>query len=280
MLILTGTTSVLQAQNIKVGVRAGADFTSLHGPLEANEEFSIGQGFHFGFNVSRYLTPDVSIRAELLYQQKGYTKRYNGNGYYPIKETDGSLKFIEGDVDYILEVSNAYVALPITFHYQPVRQIEVFAGLSPAFLINPIGNGNINFVSKENPDDLFFRQNFAYRYYQDEIGTTAESLYLPQVFCGEDIVTIPGAIGAYYFFDSELENERSFRWFDLSATIGAQFYINKSFYIGTRFEYSFFDLTNGAVDTSIESISDTGSFVFRNDIDRNLGLQVSVGFKF
>lgn len=274
------------AQDYKVGVRAGVDFTTLSGPTEANETFSVSQGFHFGFNVARYFTNQISVRAEFLYQQKGYKKNYQGAGYYGIKDSDNAIKYIPGDLDYILEVSNAYISLPITFHFQPVKQIEVYAGISPNFLINPIGNGNVLFVSSENPDRLFFRQTLAHRYYQDVVGGTGSTTGTttsstgPQVYCGDDIITVPSTIGAYYWQDSSDEGERAYKWFDLSAVIGTQIYVNKSFYVGARFEYGLIDTTNDNVDISLGSLHSNGGFQLNEDKDLNIGGQFSVGFRF
>lgn len=265
-------------QSTKVGVRAGLDFSTLLGPQEAAETSGISTGFHFGVNVSRYFTTSVGLRMELLYQQKGFRKEYNGVGYYPIKLVDGNLFYTEGNIDYILEVSNAYASIPITAHFQPASFIEFFAGLSANFLINPVGSGTIDFTSTSEPDRLFYRQTLQYAYFQDVAGGTGNSVNSPDVYVGDDVVSLPGAVGAYYFLDSD--NERIFRGFDVSAIIGTQVYINKSFYISLRAEYGFRDLTNDAVDFSLESLSDTGGFKVNADKDHQLSLQASVGFRF
>ena len=266
-------------QSVKVGVRAGLDFSTLNGPLEAAESFGLSTGFHFGVNVSRYFTNSFGLRAELVYQQKGFRKEYNGVGYYPIKLNDSnSLFYTEGNIDYILEVSNAYASIPITAHIQPFKFMEFFAGLSANFLINPVGSGTIDFTSTANPDRLFYRQTLQHAYYQDEAGMQGTSSSNPQVFVGEDIVTIPGAVGAYYFLDSN--DEKVFKGFDISAVVGTQVYVNKSFYIGLRAEYGLRDVTNDLVDFSLESLSETGGFKVNTDKDHQVTLEASVGFRF
>ncbi len=278
MLIIAFAPIMLMSQSTKVGVRAGLDFSTLQGPTEDAESFGVSTGFHFGVNVSRYLTSTFGFRAELLYSQKGFRKEYNGVGYYPIKLRDNNLFYTEGDIDYILEVSNAYASIPITAHIQPFSFLEFFAGFSANFLINPVGSGTVDFTSRSEPDRLFFRQTLQHSYYQDTAGGTGTSVNSPAVFVGEDIVTIPGAVGAYYIFDNN--DEKIFRGFDLSVIAGTQVYVNKSFYIGLRAEYGLRDITNDAVDVSLESLSDTGGFKVNDDKDHQVTLQASVGFRF
>ena len=268
----------MMGQQTKVGVRAGLDFVSVFGPKEANETTPFSTGFHFGINVSRYLNNNFGIRAELVYQQKGFRKEYNGTGFYPIK-VDDSLFFEEGNLDYVLEVSNAYVSLPITFHIQPIRQIEFFAGLSANFLINPVGSGIVDYTSNVNPDDIFFRQTLGYSYNSDTAGSINASTISPQVFIGDNIVTVPGSVGAYYLFD-ETDKLFSFRRLDISAVVGTQIYVNKSFYIGVRGEYGLTDLTRDEFDVSLENISPTGGLQLNSDKDHQFALELSVGFRF
>lgn len=270
----------MMAQETKVGVRAGLDFSTLVGPQETHESSPFSTGFHFGINVSRYLSNTFGIRAELLYQQKGFRKEYDGVGYYPLKTTDGSLYFEQGDIDYVLEVSNAYVSIPITAHIQPLKQLEFFAGVSANFLINPVGSGNVDFISIMNPDDIFYRHTLQYSYYQDSPGDTNTSTVSPQVFVGEDIVTIPGSVGAYYIFDESFEDERTIKSFDVSLVAGTQLYVNKGFYIGLRAEYGLRDITNDILDVSLESTSETGGLKFNDDKDQQLNFEASVGFRF
>lgn len=278
MILLAFAPILLMGQSIKVGVRAGLDFSTLYGPVESAESTGVSNGFHFGVNVSRYFTNSFGLRLELLYQQKGFRKEYNGVGYYPIKLEDTNLFYTEGNIDYILEVSNAYASIPITAHIQPFSFMEFFAGFSANFLINPVGSGTIDFTSTSDPERLFYRQTLQYAYYQDEAGMEGTSVHRPQVFVGEDIVSIPGAVGAYHFLDSN--DEKIFKGFDISAIVGTQIYVNKSFYIGLRAEYGFRDITNDRVDFSLESLSDTGGFKVNDDKDHQVTLQASVGFRF
>ena len=268
----------MMGQQTKVGVRAGLDFVSVIGPQEANETNPFSTGFHFGINVSRYLSNNFGIRAELVYQQKGFRKEYNGTGYYPIM-FDGSLYFEEGNLDYVLEVSNAYVSLPLTVHIQPIRQLEFFAGISANFLINPVGSGRVDYTSNVNPERFFFRQTLGYSYNSDTAGSRNTATIDPVVFIGEDLVTVPGSVGAYYLFDNA-DKLFSFRRFDVSAVLGTQIYVNKSFYIGIRGEYGLTDLTIDDYDVSLENTSPTGGLQLNADKDHQLAIELSVGFRF
>ncbi len=269
---------VLSAQSPKVGVRAGLDFSKFIGPLESGESYGYSNGFHFGINYSYPFTSIVGVTAELVYQQKGTQRKFEGLGYY--HGFDGlDPYFEEGEVDMLLNISNAYISLPLSVYLKPFKKFELFAGVSFDFLINPLGTGLLNFTSTNAPDDFFFEQSLNYQYYEDDPRGVKTSLYAPQVFRGDDIVVIPGAVGAYYHLDAEYDKEELFPWFNMSLLTGATYYIRKSFYISGRAELGLFDQTNDVVDISLSEYNGD-KFVFREDKDVHLGFQVSLGFKF
>ena len=273
--------SIIWAQGQKIGVRSGLDFSKFLGPLEEFESYDFSTGFHFGINYSYYFTPHFGVGAELVYQQKGTKRSYVGEGFYPIHKENFEFVYERGDVDMSLDISTAYLSIPITGYIKTLEKFELFAGLSANFLINPVGNGVFKFTSQDNPDGLFFQQSLSYQFYEDDPGSIANSSsqFNPAVFCGDDVVTIPGAVGAYYHLGTSFDKEELIPWFDLTGLAGLNYYINKSFYIGGRVEYGLFDLTNDKIDYSLRDFNATG-FNFRNDRDVHFGFQASVGFKF
>jgi len=271
--------SVLSAQSPKVGVRAGFDASKFLGPLENGESYDFSNGFHFGLSYSYPFTSYFGLTAELVYQQKGTQKLFNGPGYYH-GYFNGEEFFEPGNVDMVLNISNAYLSLPIMAYVKPFKKLEFFAGLSFDFLINPVGTGLFTFESSNAPDDFFFEQSLSFQYYEDDPRMAKNSLYAPQVFQGEEVVTIPGAIGAYYHLtQSEEERERLFSWFNMSAVGGLSYYLRKSFYVSGRLEIGLFDQTNEKADYSLGSYN-VDTFIFRDDRDVHFGYQFSFGFKF
>ncbi len=272
----------LQAQGHKFGVRAGTDFSKFIGPTEEGESFSFSNGFHFGINYSFFFTDYFGLGAELLYQQKGTQRNFNGDSFYPIhKPGETSWHFEDGQRDMALNISNAYISIPMTVHLKPFKKLEWIGGLNANFLILPVGSGSLTFTSDINPTGLFFDQTLVHQYYEDDNGDEFSSTapFNPAVFCGDDVVRIPGSVGAYYHIPTADDKERLFNWFDLTAVTGFNVYYNKSLYFGGRVEYGLLDLTNEKVDYSLAE-HNGNNFVFRDDRDVHFGFQVSLGFRF
>ncbi|MCB0615727.1 MAG: PorT family protein, partial [Phaeodactylibacter sp.] len=61
---------------------------------------------------------------------------------------------------------------------------------------------------------------------------------------------------------------------------GLAFYLNQGLYVGLRVNYGLSDLTRTERDVSRKELDDSNNFIFREDKDRNLTLQASVGFSF
>ncbi|WP_242929416.1 porin family protein [Pontibacter vulgaris] len=67
------TVSAAQAQNVKFGVRGGANISNLSGDLRDEDRFENKVGFHAGATLNFGIVDDFfSIQPELLYSQKGF----------------------------------------------------------------------------------------------------------------------------------------------------------------------------------------------------------------
>lgn len=79
--LIIGLTTNLEAQNFKYGVNAGTNFSvqSETGDLYNNDD--IKQGWHAGIYVNYYLTENLSLQAELNYDQKGSENANISNTY-------------------------------------------------------------------------------------------------------------------------------------------------------------------------------------------------------
>lgn len=274
------------SQLYKFGVRAGVDFSTINGETEMYETHSFNQGFHFGMSMARVLTPNFGFQLEIMYAQKGFVKEYHGPGYYPIRDLDQNLYYFPADVNYVLEMNNSYISMPIGIYGKFFEKFELGGGVAASFLINPRGGGTVDVVNTDEPDRLFFRQNLSYNYYSNIEGGFTSATVNPQVYVGDDVVTVPSSVGAYYFLNRPANAETQKRatqgmsWFDISTYVYARYFINKSFYFSLRGEYGFIDISKEAADFSLEKLSSTNTLKFNRDTDLNVNIQASVGFSF
>lgn len=283
----------VSSQSYKIGVRSGLNYSKFSGPLETsiNEEFAFSGGFHFGFNFTWYFLENFGVRGELLYIRNGSKTSFNGETYY-VTRLDGTDTNIEwGSREQILDISNAYLAFPITAHYQFHPKWEVFGGVSFNFLVSPSASGNISFDSKkctenadgtvdcENPDGFFFIQSLVYDYNSDQARGARSTDRNPIIDIDGESVSLPTSMGAYYYYE-ETPETNYINKFDMNLTFGMNYFVNRGFYTGLRVDYGLRDLTNNALDNSAADINLDGSFITRDDKDIHLGIQASVGFRF
>ena len=275
------------SQGSKIGVRAGLNYSWFNGPKEEGESFTTSNGFHFGINYSYYFSPYFGIRGEILYTQKGNTQNYVGDSYYILRR--GAERILDfGSVkEYKLEDSNAYVSLPISASVQITKRFEVFGGMSFDFLVGPRGTGILDYESNINIEDeheVFFIQSFENNYYGDEATTTPQfSNLTTALFYEGDLLVIPRAVAAYYFVDEKEGNK--YNWFDVGLHAGANYFLNKGFYIGLSFNYGLIDPTRTEMDFSLREVTNDNTFtdedfIRRDDNDHQISMQASVGFRF
>lgn len=290
----------LSGQEYKIGVRSGLNYSTFRGPLETavNEDFGFSGGFHFGINFTYYLTKDLGVRLEGLYIQNGAEQNVQGDSYTIIKLPDGNEHIETGVRTQNLEFSNAYMSLPLTLQLQLNRKWEIFGGAYINFLVGPTAGGKMQFDSRgictdevdietcENPEGIFFVQSLIYNYNSDNSLGAIQSSRNPVVEIDGENITMPGALGAYYYYDNmmgpeEREVDDGFiKKLDLGLTAGFNYFLNRGFYVGLRADYGLRDLTREKFDWSLQDLNTDGSFKTRDDNDRHFGFQTSFGFRF
>ncbi|UYZ58796.1 porin family protein [Hymenobacter latericus] len=113
LLLLTllglGAASAAQAQDIRLGLKAGANYSNLAGDLTDENRYDSKVGPHAGLMVNIGLTDDnfLSVQPELLFSQKGF--KYADNSYTDvfgnrIKET-GKVNYNYLDVPILLKIN-------------------------------------------------------------------------------------------------------------------------------------------------------------------------------
>lgn len=272
----------------KVGVRAGVNYSTFSGPLEMGESYGMSNGIHFGINYTYEMPNNFGFRAELLYIQRGSKQKYqdaDSMSYFIIDPiAPGSLEtFVEtGSKKLDLNITTGYFSIPLTVHYRVRRRFELFAGASLDFLVGPSARGKVDFTSKERPGQIRFIQSLDHRYGSDDEGdfNTFNNENIIILVDGEQ-VTIPKIIGAYYDFTEEQRDQGDrLNAFNIHLIGGLNYFINSGFYIGARYEYGLFDMTNNAVDYSLAELDEDDNYIFRDDKDIPISISVSFGFKF
>ncbi|MBT8230319.1 MAG: PorT family protein [Saprospiraceae bacterium] len=281
LFILVLTSIQLGAQH-RVGVRAGLNYSTFRGPVEQGEDYAIGNGFHFGINYTYELNDIFGIRGEILYVQRGAKQNYFSDDTYHIIRSLNINKFVEqGMVDLKMDISNAYLSIPVTAQLDVGRKLEIFGGMSVDFLVGPSGRGKLDFTSRDRPDDIFFIQSYDHRYNSDEAGEY--NVIIPEfisIIVDGDRVELPKVVGAYYNFDSDQKTGKRFNTVDAHLIFGGNYFINPGFYIGARLEYGLTDITNDQMDYSLSELDADENFIFREDKDSSMSLSISFGFRF
>lgn len=266
------------------GVRAGLNYSKFLGPTEIGVEESYGfsNGFHFGLSYSYDFTDLFSLRSELVYIQNGSKYDYKGDSYYIIRESTKTT-FEKGKLEnYKLNISNAYISIPIVANYRINKKWEVFGGGYFNMLIGPTGRGQLTFESTSRPDEIRFTQSLDFRYGSDDAievtGRSTGSLNDIGVLVDGEIVILPRFAGAYTQQGEKTGNK--FNSLDYGLTAGAHYFLNKGFFIGLTFDFGLPDLTNNKVDISLKELNPDNSFIFSDDNDTHFGIQASFGFRF
>ena len=266
------------------GVRAGLNYSTFLGPTETgvDESFGYSNGFHFGLSYSYDFTDLFSLRTELVYIQNGSTYDFKGESFYIIRQTEKTT-FEKGELEfYDLNISNAYISIPVVANYRLNKKWEVFGGAYFNMLIGPTGRGQMKFVSNDRPEDIRFIRSLDFKYNSDEIseitGRSAGALTEIGIRVDGDIVTLPKFAGAY-----TLQGEKTaslINFLDFGLTAGAHYFLNKGFFVGLTVDYGFPDLTDNKADFSLKELNPDNSFKFSDDKDSHFGIQASFGFRF
>jgi hypothetical protein len=282
VLVFFATCQLTNAQTF--GVKAGLNYSKFLGPTETgvDENYSFSNGFHFGLSYAYNFTDLFSLRTELFYIQNGSSYSYQGDSYYIIRQADKTT-FEKGNLEfYDLNISNAYLSIPVMANYRINNKWEVFGGAYINLSIGPTARGQMKFVSDERPDEIRFIRSLDFRYANDGIeeinGRSAGQLTEIGILVDGEVVILPKFAGAYTLQGEKTGNKINF--LDYGLTFGTHYFLNKGFFVGLTLDYGLPDLTNNAADISLKELNPDNSFIFSNDKDTHLGIKVSFGFRF
>lgn len=281
--VLAFVSITIQAQTF--GVRAGLNYSTFLGPTESSdntiEKYGISNGFHFGLSYAYDFTDLFSLRSEIVYIQNGSSYELDGDSYYIIRQVNKTT-IEKGTVDYDLNISNAYISIPIMANYRINRKWEIFGGPYVNMLIGPTGRGKLRFESYDRPNDITFRQSLDFNYGSDDdrqiFGYSPSSSDDIGIRVDGEDISLRRFAGAYTRQGTKTGNK--FNFLDIGLTAGAHYFLNRGFFVGFQVDFGLVDLTNNDVDFSLKDVNPDNSFQFSDDKDTHFGLHASFGFRF
>lgn len=130
---------------------------------------------------------------------------------------------------------------------------------------------------------FFFKQGLVHNYYKD-VARGSSGVIGPAVWVN-GVGGIPAPLardaGAYYNMTEGEKTGNLYRVFDFGLTGGANYFINKGFYVGLRYDIGLRDVTNDDVDFLKNSYDETNNLGIKaKHFDTNVGFQASFGFRF
>jgi len=276
----------LIAQEFSGGFKAGLNFATFDGPLETGpggaelESFGNSTNFHIGVIANLKFTDVFRMRAELLYTQKGGIINFNGPSYWLFSPSDGTDPFsLDGQRATALEVTNTYIEVPI-MAVARLKKFEFSAGLSAGLLVSSRAAGEVA-VSELTANDGSAVQdiniNMDFNYLSDKPQELNEMNSSLRQVGGSDVF-LPENLNARY---QQLDDDDNlFNTLDIGFVGGISYFLNQGLFIGARVNYSLVDITETSQDISRSEINEDNTYVTREDDDRNLLYQLSVGFSF
>ncbi len=267
---------------IKFGIRAGINLSKTLMPSELDdagnklETNSFSPRVVAGITMRAAFTDRLGLLSELNFSQKGSSYRYEGNSYMqfapPINQTFTGHKRILA-----INNINGYVEIPVNFYYEVIdNKLSFELGAAAGLLVSSRGLGVLKYIDADRPDELI-EYNLDYRYYRDTAGQIKNTDSRRGRIDGINI-DHPSSVGAYYF--SNEKKGSYFNTFDLSANIGAAYYLTEGLRLGARVQYSLLDISNNAYDVSLYKLDNNNKPIPRKDIDRNFGIQIYLGLQF
>lgn len=278
-ILLVGSITFAQGE-FSGGFKAGLNFNNIDGPTEtADEVFESNTGFHIGASFVYSFTDLIGVKAELMYSQKGTQYTYDGPSYFTFYTTNtGTPIYATGNRNSDISISNSYIDIPVLLYYK-VGRLEFEAGVNAGFLIGSSGSGGITFsgTTQAGTPVPRFTTGVDYGYINGERGVDAIQ--------GSSTITLntlqaflPSSIDAYY--EGADNDKNKYKTVDFGWNAGVAFFLNEGLFVGVRGNFGLSDITNEEQDLSPVSLAPGNRYQTRDDEDRNVSIQASVGFRF
>ena len=285
-LLSFGIITPIQAQ-FKLGLRAGINLSDVVGPTEKDdagaklENQALRTRIAVAFTARWKATDRFGMFADLAFVQKGGYYSYEGQSYLRFPELNQQL-FIGHNRLMAINVTNGYLEVPISAYYEIVNdKLLIEGGFTAGVLINSRGLGVLKYTDAASPDDII-EYDLDYRYGKDKAGAVSTSTNTTITTrtgrVGGTTIAHPSSVGAYYF--NPVKSGNFYNVFDLSINAGFSYFLSDGLRFGAKFQYSLLDITNNNYDYSLYKLDANNSPIKRNDVDRNIGVQVFIGLQF
>jgi hypothetical protein len=284
--LLVCMTGFIYAQGFGSIFRAGLTTSTFRGSVLQDaqggnlEQLGYVSGFHLGTGL-RYkfdYAEKYGLNIEVVYTQKGGRIQYNGPSYFVFRNNDGRSEIVNGNRDYILDISTSHIDFPVSFFVKLFNKLEVNAGFYFSTMLRAEGGGSFTFNSglPQNVDmtvflDQNYRKNNIPDYSQPFTGET-----IPVRINGEPF-PVPKTQGAY--FEHTQKTGNMLRSIDYGLTGGLAYYITKGLYLSGRVQYGMNNQFNPDMFISLKDLNGTVP-ALRNDLRKNLSFQLAIGFAF
>ncbi|MEY3051097.1 MAG: hypothetical protein RLY31_882 [Bacteroidota bacterium] len=276
----------VSAQDLGVGFKAGLNFNTFRGPTEqsssdqSSERFDLNTGFHVGATLTYEATDLMGARVELLFTQKGGRRSYEGPSYYRLLEADRSSSWVSGMRKMDVSVNHSYLDIPLAGYFRPVPFLEVYAGGSVGVLLSATGFGELRFGGSAQtfPPLPEFSHELDANFLSDVPGEVRLTDPPATISYQGKTYVIPQAAGAYFEFGDD--PGKLYRRLDAGVLGGLSVFLNGSLYVSGRMYYGLLDVTRTQADVSLRALDTDGNLVRREDDDRLMSLQCSIGFSF
>lgn len=276
LLFLTMTIG-LQAQGFRGGFKAGLNFSHFDGPLERDaqgnevESLNLTTGFHIGAIFAYAITDLAGVKAELMYSQKGTEIEYDGPSFFFFYSPSGQSSVQVGSRNASIDITNSYISVPVSGFFR-LGRLEVEGGAYASVLVSSFGSGGAEFTRQNGSQ---FIVSYDYNFFSDEVGV--EAVIEGENAGGGSSFVVPRTINAYY---ESLTNDNRFKRMDFGLIGGLSFFVNEGLFLGGRVVYGLSDVTSREQDLALSALSANQERVFRDDKDRNVSYQASIGFRF
>lgn len=273
----------IKAQELSYGFRVGLNVSTLLADKEefngaTLESFSTNTGFHVGGGVRVAFSELWGLRSEIVFTQKGTKRTFEGPSFFVFQDPNGNI-VSTGSKSVSLNISNAYMEIPVMVYGKIGKKLEVFGGAYGSFLVGSTATGELIYENGmiPNNNNVIEKLQLAldYNYNQDDPGELISGVENIEVQVGNDIVEVPNTLSAYYDLEEGEKDGRPFKVFDAGIQGGAAYFLNGGLYFSAIAQYGLIDVSRTELDFS-NTILDTT----RDDQDTNLSFQFSVGFSF
>ncbi|MBK8502577.1 MAG: outer membrane beta-barrel protein [Saprospiraceae bacterium] len=274
ILLMAASTSPMLAQSqVSYGFKAGLNYNTFTGPLDEGEAFDRTTGFHIGIIFKYMLTDIFGLKGEFVYSQRGGEYLYNGSSFFLIQKDPNPI-LLSGTRDMTLNVSNNYLDFPL-LAYGKFGRFELNAGINISLLGGSVGAGQLKFSGIQPPVNEF-SIDLDHRYFGDE-AKGASNFGTQEIRVSNEKVNIPSQIGGYYEYAKKDGN--LYQFLEVGFLVGVSFYLNDGLFLGLRGNYGLVDVTRSSMDRSYTTFTD-GQPTLRNDNDKQVSYQLSLGFSF